>query len=200
MFSRKTMFALLVAILALPLIAEADENIYCYGPRLVNGRIYYIYLHEYNGTRAELWFRVKKDACSYGDIKVLEIVPRARRLDPKKSLVDIAKTLCEVKKIYDNGKTVVGCVSTTITGVCLVASVPSGGTAAFVCNVSITYTVSKGFVDCVTGIIDWIGSTLTNDRDWAVFRFTTSISTSQMKDAVSYAIDAACAELKQKTR
>jgi hypothetical protein len=192
-------FAVTMVILAFQLMAftqaQAGTNMYYYGTRNVQSKTYYVYLEEYSG-QAELWFRVKKDACSAGDVKVLVVQRNKQTIDPKKTLVQAAQALCSVKGVYDNAKTAAGCGSTAITGVCLAASVPSGGTVAALCSTSIAYTVTKGFADCAMGIADWVGAKLAGDSDWAVIATQVSIASGQWASAIDYAIDYACIQVK----
>ena len=191
---RAIVSSLVMLVLFGAAIAEsrADTNVYSYGPRTVQGRTYWIYLQDYGGY-AELWFRVAPNRCSRGDVKAMTIERRVQRIDPRQPLKDAARAFCFVKRIYDNGRTVAGCGSVALSGVCLAANAPFGESTAAVCTPTLAYALNGGFVDCVRGIRDWIGSKLAGDRDWAIIATAVNLRNRQWQDAISYAIDIACA-------
>lgn len=190
------LMAALLVLAGLQSDVLADTNSFYYGTRQVDGKTYHVYLHDYGG-RAELWFRVRKDASTNGDIKVLDLVPQTKSVPNNTTLQQFAKTLCTVKSVYDGGKTVLGCASVAGSAVCLSASVPTGGVAAVACTTTFRYAATKGLVDCVDGISDWIASSLGKDRDWALFKTGVNISDKQWLGALNSAVDAACAEMRK---
>ncbi len=157
----------------------------------MDGKTYYVDLVKNNATSATVWFRAYPNACSRYDIRGMELVGQ------KLTLRDAGQLICRAKAVYDGGKTVAGCAATVGTGICGVATVPSGGTAAAVCGAVVTYTVSKGFADCLYGISDLIAAKLGYDRDWSLVRFQASVGAGQWATAIDKAIDAACADVKR---
>jgi hypothetical protein len=173
----------------------ASMAIYYNGTKTVQGKKYFVYLQVYC-DRGELWFRTGQNMCSSGDLLVLTVYHDSRTIKKGQTLVDVAKALCNIKRIYDGGKMAVGCASTGITGVCLIASVPTEGGAALVCSASIGYTVKTGLVDCVRGIVDWIGSKIAGDAKWAIVAAQYNVNLGKWDDVISYAIDAACSQVR----
>lgn len=172
-------------------VAEAQAGCYYYGTRVVGGKTWHVSL-ETSGTRADLWYRRVRNACSAGDFKALSLEARQQSKNPMLSLKDFAKGFCTIKSVYDGGKTVVGCASTAGSAVCLTASVPTGGTAAALCSATLGYTIAGGARDCVMGLGGWISSKLGMEREWNLVAYQVSVGSGQWTAAISAAIDMAC--------
>lgn len=156
----------------------------------VNGKTYYLDITT-GGATAQIWLRVSPNACSIGDIKVMNLSAS------KTTLGRVKKDLCYVKNIYDNGRTVAGCSAVGIAGGCAVAAVATDGAAAAFCAVAfeptLNYAYKRGAADCIDGLSDYIAGVLVGDRNWAAFETGASISEKQWKDAINSGIDTVCA-------
>jgi hypothetical protein len=172
-------------------VTEAHAGCYYYGTRVVNGKTWHVSL-ETSGTQANLWFRRVKNACSAGDFKALTLTASRKSKSSTLTLKDFAKGFCTVKRVYDNGKTAVGCASTAGAAVCLTASAPTGGTTAVLCSAAVGYSVTTGASDCVMGLAGWISSKLGAEREWNLIAYQASVASGQWSSAVSAAIDMAC--------
>lgn len=165
------------------------------GTAKVKGKTYYVDVQK-SGTSAGVWFRLRPNACSPQDILVATISAAAVSTSPRLTLMQVARGICSIKGIYDGGKTVLGCGSTALTGVCILGSVPTGGAAAVVCSASIVYTAEKGFTDCLDGLRDNIVGSLMGDRNWSALMTGVKIGTGQWGQALDRAIDLACSNLR----
>ena len=141
---------------------------------------------------ATIWLRVKPDMCSIGDIKYMNVTASLSTLGKA------GKMICRAKKVYDSGKTIVGCASTVGSLVCGAASASTAGSAAAVCSGVIVYTVNKGLADCVDGLSSAIASALGGEKEWAIVATQASITSGQWTKAIDKAIDIACSDLKNK--
>ena len=156
-----------------------------------NGRTYYVNVLTC-GQSATVWFRVRANACSSGDIKV------ATMQATTKSRSSVLQTICRYKGYYDTGKGVVGCVSTVGAGVCIYATAQSGTALGAVCYTTIVYGLNKGLADCLdlasTGIAEYLGY----GQAWAGVRTTVYISGGQWSQAIDKAIDMACYDVRSR--
>jgi len=156
----------------------------------VNGRRYYVDINT-GGQSAEIWLRVRAYACGPDDIKLANLTIAEKRLG------DVKGAICRYKPYYDWASGVLGCGSLVGTGICAYAMVPSAGALAAVCNVVIPYSVSKGYVDCLSFVGDSIASVLKAKREWAMVQVHTGLSTGQFEWVISGAIDMACEDARK---
>ena len=141
---------------------------------------------------ATIYFRVKANACSVGDIYVGKLTRSTKTVKKNETLKQAAATLCTVKNVYDNGKMVLGCAASAGSAVCLLASVPTGGTTAIVCSGAVAFTANSGLKDCVQGVSDKIASYLAGERNWKAFATGYGIGSGSWTSAIDNAIDWAC--------
>lgn len=161
------------------------------GTTVFKGKTYYVDVAP-SGNKAEVWLRQRRDACLKGDIKMVDL----RFM--KTTLKQAGEIACRYKEVYDNGKTILGCAASVATGVCAVASVPSGGAAAALCSASIVYTFDRGVADCIDGISKLIASKLVGEKEWAVVATQVNVQNGRWSSAIDSAIDLACADLRSK--
>jgi hypothetical protein len=154
-----------------------------------NGRTYSVDV-AVAGRLATVWLRTRPDANTPGAFKYM--VLEASRV----KLSDAARFACRAKSAYDSGKGIAGCAATIGSGVCLVASVPSGGAAAVLCSGTIMYTADKGLADCVDMVSSAIAAKLKYEREWQNLQLQAAISSGQWGAAIEKAIDMACADMK----
>jgi hypothetical protein len=156
-----------------------------------NGRTYYVDVLTC-GQSATVWFRVRANACSSGDIKVATMQAATRTRS------SVMQTICRYKDYYGTGKGVVGCVSTVGAGVCIYATAQSGGTLGAVCYTTIVYGANKGLADCLDLASSSIADYLGYGQAWATVRTTVYISAGQWSQAIDSAIDVACKDVRNR--
>jgi len=115
----------------------------------------------------------------------------------KTNLKSAEVMICRAKSVYDNGKTIAGCMATVATGVCAVAAARTGGADAAVCSAVASYTLTKGFADCISGMGDVIAAKLGYDREWSAVGLGASVSSGQWLGAIDKAIGLACTEVRR---
>ena len=146
-----------------------------------NGKKYYITLEKNFGV-SEIWARQKLQTSILGDIKIasLKLAEQTKK--------NAMAAICSGRKIYDNGKLVLGCGSVVGTGVCLF----TGGGAVIgvpVCTATITYGVAGGFVDCVSGITHKVAGYFGASDIMAATEISNNPTVASL---VSMALDEAC--------
>lgn len=155
-------------------------------------RSYYVFIHV-QGNYASIWFRVKPDMSTRGDIKVMEITAL------NFSNIEAAKkAICRAKSTYDNSKALLGCGATIGSGICVATAAPSAGGSLLACQAVISYTASKGLADCIDGVSGAIANYLGKGADWDRMRMGAKIATGQWAEAIDKAIDIACADVPNK--
>ncbi|MGA2914742.1 MAG: hypothetical protein ABSE89_01815 [Sedimentisphaerales bacterium] len=152
-------------------------------------------------TTATIYFRVKPNTCSAGDIYIGKFALSTIKVKKGQTIKQAAATICTVKNVYDDGKTAVGCAASLGSVACVVggvATAPAGGTGivAVVCTGTITYTLNSGLKDCVEGVGDKIASYLAGERNWKAFVTGYGIGTGSMTTAIDAGIDLACTYVK----
>ena len=141
---------------------------------------------ESNQNYSEIWLRKNPNACSIGDKKLGTINVGFQNSDQVKHLI------CRSKRIFDDGKTILGCTATLGTGVCVVTGGGAGvGTAA--CAIVTLYTVNTGFVDCISGLSGEIGKLTGQQGVSETLQIT--MNQASLAGLVSSAIDAACEDV-----
>ena len=121
------------------------------------------------GSSATVYFRVKANTCTAGDIYIGTLTRSTKTVKKNETLRQVAAGLCSIKRTYDTGKMIAGCTATAGSAICLLASVPTGGTTAVLCSASVVYTASSGLKDCVLGVSGAIASYLGHERNWSAF-------------------------------
>ncbi|MBI1926992.1 hypothetical protein HYR99_22460 [Candidatus Poribacteria bacterium] len=144
------------------------------------------------GQKASVWLRVKPNASSAEDIKILKLEARNMPFD------DAMKLVCRAKEVYDSGRTIIGCAATVGSGACIAGAVPSGGATVAVCSASLTYTFDRGLQDCVVGVSDFIAARLIKSSEWPIVAEKAAVDTGQFGDAISRMIDTICADIDRK--
>lgn len=158
-----------VLIALISLLGAQNAQTKCIGTTNLNMKRYYVDVTGF-GTYRSVWFRVQKDMCSAGDIRIMDIKVS------KTNQQEVAQMICRGKKMLDAGKTILGCGSVVATGICGISSVPTLGGAAAVCFVAIVYMVDKGVADCINGVSGPIASFLGFEKEWAAIGFQTGVS------------------------
>jgi hypothetical protein len=153
---------------------------------IVNGNRYFITLEKYNG-KSEVWARHQLLMSHFLDEKIMTIQTQTIQKEEAMNLI------CRNKRVFDTGKTIVGCTSIIGSGVCVV----SGGGAGIgvpVCSAIVMHTASGGLVDCVSGLTSVISRHFgKTDFGYAVEQSAGAVSWTSL---VSVAIDAACVDWK----
>jgi hypothetical protein len=157
----------------------------------LNNRTYYVDVLP-SGSSADVWFRTSQYACSPSDIYVAKITRGTVKVAAKQSISQAASAFCSLKKVYDNGKTAVGCAATAGTAVCLASSVPTGLTTAVFCSVAVKYTITKGAKDCLLGVSNTVAGWLAGERNWSAFATGYNVRTASWGNAIDSAIDWGC--------
>lgn len=153
---------------------------------IVNGNKYFITLEKYN-DKSEIWARHQLKMSHYLDERIMVIQTQTINKEDAMNLV------CRSKKVFDGGKTIVGCASAVGSAVCI-GTVGGGGIGVPVCSVMVMHTASGGLVDCVAGIT----STISRHFGKQDFGYTVEqlAVTASWTSLVSAAIDGACEDWK----
>lgn len=153
-----------------------------------NGKHYYVDVIA-KGSTAKVWFRLNRNQSSNGDIHTMTLKAE------KSTLNKVGNLICRSKKIYDNGRTMAGCLSTAATAGCAMATVSSGGTLAAFCTASFTHTANRGLADCISGVSDKIADFLGMEKEWKFLQVSVGLEFNQWTDVIDRAIDIACENL-----
>lgn len=154
----------------------------------IDGTNFFIVLEEFH-CNTELWARKKPNMSNKDDVKIGTF--NIYQID-KSKIDNIIKTICRNKKHYNNGKTVLGCASGVGTGICVVTGAGAGwGTIA--CSFTISYGISTGYVDCISGVSSSIISKFKGGENYnrIIKAYNPTVSS-----AVSGIIDEACNDWK----
>lgn len=156
-----------------------------------NGKTYTVDVTT-SGTSATIYFRVKPNACSAGDLYIGKFALSTKTVKKGQTIKQAAATLCTVKNVIDDAKTAVGCATSLGSVVCLMGSVPEGGITAVLCSGMIEHTLDSGLMDCVKGVADKIASHLAGDKNWKKFALAYNINYGSLTSAINAGIDLAC--------
>lgn len=147
-----------------------------------------------SGPNAQVWFRKSPNACSVGDVLVMDLAAT------RTTLAKAGQKFCTAKRVWDKGKTIAGCTAVAVAAGCATAAVATEGAAAAFCTATfaptLEYAVKRGAADCVLGIRDAIGAALAGDANWSTVATGVSVNQRQWGDAISYALDTVCSSVK----
>ena len=102
--------------------------------------------------------------------------------------------ICRAKKVYDDTKTIAGCLSTLASGACVTAAIPTGGAAAAFWSATLVYTVNAGLAHCIDGVSDKIANYL-EAGPWTRFALKAQIMNKKWSAVIDTAIDNACKDV-----
>jgi hypothetical protein len=121
-----------------------------------------------SGTNASVWFRVKPNTCSAGDIKIADV---AAKVATKSQALS---NICSKKNFFDNMQVVAGCGSVVGVGVCyaaglglsFVAGPEIGIPFAYGCTVTLTaYARATGMKGCMMGVVEIAAKQFTSNKN-----------------------------------
>lgn len=141
------------------------------------------------GSTASVWLRVSENQHSTKDKRLATLTVKSITITPKK----VQQLICSGKKVYDDGKMLVGCGSLVVSGACLVGAVPTGGLSLLACSVTIGYTAMTGAKDCIMGAVDKIADVIGGSQEWSAYASHSALSAGDLSDGIEYAMDAWCA-------
>jgi len=153
-----------------------------------NGKNYFVDV-QISGSSASVWFRVNQNSCGTGDFQVMNLSAS------NPTLVSAGTAICRAKKVYDNSKTIAGCLAIAASGICAAAAVPSGGATAALCSATFSYTVNKGLADCISGVSGKIANYL-GVTPWVAYATKAGLSAAKWETVINTAIDNACKDVK----
>lgn len=154
----------------------------------IEGKRYFITLEKFNNS-SEVWAREKLGMSNIGDVKIAKIDNKVMKKEEALNLI------CRSKDTYSTIKTVSGCASTVGSGVCLFTG-GGGGIGVPVCYVTITYSISTGFVDCISGLTSAISKHF-GASDFGVV-VEQSLGGLSISSLVTTALEEACADWRKK--
>lgn len=148
----------------------------------------YITYESFNG-RAEIWSRTRMRQSNGTDIKIMDMKMLVKATE------EIAmNAICSGKKVYDGGKTILGCGSVVGSAACIVTG-GGGGVGVPVCAVTMTYAATTGMVDCISGVTSAIGEKFGQED---AVQAAMAMNQASISNAISLTIDEACKDWKRR--
>ena len=182
---KTTIKSLTITLLLLPFISKSEVI------TTINykGQTYFVDVYV-AGSSATVWIRVGQYMSSNDDIRAMDIDLSVAAAE------NVHKTICRAKRVYDDGKMVLGCTATIGTGVCALGAVPTGGTSLLVCTAAISYTVERGLADCLDGVSGIIADYVGTKAAYSTHRAIQAAGDMNLVGIVDNAIDVACADVR----
>ena len=128
-------------------------------------------------------------SCTIGDLKAVDVDVQLAKRD------EVVQWVCRSKRYIDAGRTIVGCLASVGTGICIAGAVPTAGASAVVCTAVIGYTATTGLADCVSGIADVIAGALGKEKEYGQVRLLVAASGGSLSGVISSGIDVACQDV-----
>lgn len=179
----------IIAFTVMPAVVafSAQPKIYYLGEQRIENQMYFVELQVWP-NEAVVWLRARPYTCSLDDKKVLTLSIGY------KTIYEVQTQVCRARKIYDNGKIIVGCGSLVGTGICAFTGA-GGGYGAVVCYATATYALTTGAQDCIFGLAGIIAQLLGYGQEWQFVKYQYGISSPKLTTLIDLALDAMCQDL-----